>query len=410
MEEINALITLLSRSLSMWRFGFFFHEMALGLFTVLLPLYIVGIGGSLVDIGVMSAIGLFSAIPFSFFWGYMCDKTRRYKRFILLSFLSLAIILYLFTLTTDVHLLIILYVAMQILHIAHEPSKNVLIAESYSRQEWERTFALYEGFTEIGVLIGLLSGLLMSTYRFGTTSMLLLCSLLNLAAFAASIMLITDPLFVFERRLVNLEKTVNFAYRGIILASKMWSGISIGGRLKRENLLAFCSGLVLFSFATSVLFTPLPIFFSKDLALTEGLVFAVFVLNSGGGVIGYFLAGSKSRDQEGKAVISKIVLFRSILAFLLIAVLQIPAYNVVLAMAILILMGLFYGLFLVNVLSISMELIPEGKAGLFNVLVSIGGVCGSFIGPFLAQTVGFIYVFLTTGIIFLLSYVAFKLS
>jgi len=38
-----------------------------------------------------------------------------------------------------------------------------------------------------------------------------------------------------------------------------------------------------------------------------------------------------------------------------------------------------------------MELMPEGKAGLFNVLVNIGGAFGSFIGPFIAQTTSFIY-------------------
>ncbi|MEM0313017.1 MAG: hypothetical protein QXQ41_00485, partial [Candidatus Bathyarchaeia archaeon] len=107
------------RALSvMWRLGFVFHEMAFGLLSVFLPLYIIAIGGSLVDIGVMSAVALFLAIPASFFWGYICDKTRYYKRFILLSFLSSAIILYLFTFTLNVGLLIILYVVMSVLHVA----------------------------------------------------------------------------------------------------------------------------------------------------------------------------------------------------------------------------------------------------------------------------------------------------
>jgi predicted MFS family arabinose efflux permease len=56
-----------------------------------------------------------------------------------------------------------------------------------------------------------------------------------------------------------------------------------------------------------------------------------------------------------------------------------------------------------------MELIPPGKAGLFNVLLGIGGASGSFIGPFLAQALGFMYVFIITGIIFFLAYIAFKI-
>lgn len=56
-----------------------------------------------------------------------------------------------------------------------------------------------------------------------------------------------------------------------------------------------------------------------------------------------------------------------------------------------------------------MELIPAGKAGLFNVFVGIGGACGSFAGPFIAQMFGFAYVFLIAGVIFLFAYVAFKI-
>src|SRR4030042_1608128 len=87
----------------MWRLGFFFHEMGFGLLSVFLPLYVMSetVQGSLVHIGILAATALFLAIPASFFWGYLCDRTKKYKRYILLSFVSSSIILYLFTMTTD---------------------------------------------------------------------------------------------------------------------------------------------------------------------------------------------------------------------------------------------------------------------------------------------------------------------
>jgi MFS family permease len=383
--------------------------MAFGLLSVFLPLYVIAMGGSLVDIGIMSAAALFLVIPASFFWGYICDKTRRYKRYILISFLASTVFLYLFTLTTSVGLLIILYAVMSILHIAHEPPKNVLIAELYSREEWDKTFARYEGFTEVGWLIGLLLGFLMSTYELGATSTLLLCSGLNLVAFIISAILIADPLLVFERRLVSIERTIDFTFKGVVIASKLLDGLSLNERLKKENLRAFCSGLILFSIAASILFTPLPIFFSQELMLPASVVFAMYVLNSGGGVVGYFLASRRSTQTTEKSHIGQTVIFRSMLAFLLVAVTQKLTYGVVLAAIILILMGLAYAFFLVYTLSLSMELIPPGKAGMFNVLLGIGGASGSFIGPFLAQTLDFMYVFLTAGIIFFLAYIAFEI-
>ncbi len=394
----------------MWRLGFAFHEMASGLLSVFLPLYIVAIDGAnaLLDIGIMSAVALLLAIPASFCWGYICDKTRRYKRYILLSFLSSAVILYLFTFTSNVWLLIVLYAVMSILHVAHEPPKNVLVAELYTREEWEKTFAFYEGFTEIGWLIGLILGFFMSAYGSSAVFTLLLCSSLNLVAFILSTFLVKDPVLIFERCLVAIEKTIDFACRGVSVASKILDGLSLSETLKEENLNAFCGGLILFSLATSILFTPLPVFFSRELAIPQTLIFALYALNSIGGVFGYFLAGQRSDRSVEKSALSRIAIFRSMLAFLLIATIQVPTFSVVLAAVILFSMGFIYALFLIYTLALSMEIMPQRKAGLFNVLIGLGGACGSFTGPFLAEKFGFVYALLTSSITFLLAYVAFK--
>lgn len=393
----------------MWRLGFALHEMAFGLLSVFLPLYIVTIGGSLVDIGVMSAAALFLAIPASFFWGYISDKTRRYRRYILLSFFSSAVILWLFTFTSNVELLIILYVTMSILHIAHEPPKNVLIAELYTREEWEGTFALYEGFTEVGWLLGLLLGFFMSVYGASAVFTLLLCSGLNLVAFILSAILVREPVVMLERSLVAIEKTIDFTCKGIAIASRILDGLKLNEKLDNENLNVFCCGLILFSFATSILFTPLPIFLSRELTLSQSLIFALYILNSAGSVLGYLLTSRRLGRSVEKSALNRISISRSMLAFLLIVTLQLSAFSVFLVATILSLMGFIYALFLVYTLSLSMELMPKGKAGLFNALVGVGGAAGSFIGPFLAETLGFAYTFLTSGIIFFLTYVAFKI-
>jgi MFS family permease len=398
----------------MWRLGFFFHEMGYGLLSIFLPLYVIAIGGSLFEIGVMMSVALLLSIPTSFLWGYLCDRGKRYKRYILLSFLASTVLLYLFTFTSSVLLLILLYSVMSILHVAHEAPKNVLIAELYSRQDWEKSFAFYEGFTEVGWLIGLLLGFVLSTLMFDSATTLFLCAGLNLVAFMLSLVLVRDPAMVFERGLVSIEKSVDFASRGIFIASSMIDGVSVTTtKLKRDNVNAFCGGLILFSLATSILFTPMPIFVSnivKTAALPAGLVFAVFVLNSGGGVLGYALARRRSEQSTTKSSTSRLVFFRGIFAFLLILVAQVSALaSVGLATAVLIVFGFLNALFLVNTLSLSMEVIPAGKSGLFNVLIGVGGAGGSFLGPLIAQSFGFLTVFIMAGVVFLLAYVAFKI-
>ena len=398
----------------MWRLGFFFHEMGYGLLSIFLPLYVIAIGGSLFEIGVMTSVALLLSIPTSFLWGYLCDRGKRYKRYILLSFLASTVLLCLFTFSSSVLLLILLYSVMSIFHVAHEAPKNVLIAELYSRQDWEKSFAFYEGFTEVGWLIGLLLGFVLSTLMFDSATTLFFCAGLNLVAFLLSLVLVRDPAMVFERGLVSIEKSVDFASRGIFIASSMIDGVSVTTtKLKRDNVNAFCGGLILFSLATSILFTPMPIFISdivKTAALPAGLVFAVFVLNSGGGVLGYALARRRSEQSTTKSSTSRLVFLRGMFAFLLILVIQLSALaSVGLATAVLIVFGFLNALFLVNTLSLSMEVIPAGKSGLFNVLIGVGGAGGSFLGPLIAQSFGFLTVFIMAGVVFLLAYVAFKI-
>jgi MFS family permease len=400
----------------MWRLGFFFHEIAFGMLSVFIPLYVVTpiIGGSLVDIGIMTSLALFCSIPASFFWGYICDKTRRFKFYILLSFVSVAVILFLLTFVTSVLVFTLLYVLMAVLHVAHESPKNVLIAEHYSREEWEKSYAFYEGLTEIGWFIGLLLGLVAftSTLGFGglATYILYLCSALNVVAFGLSVFLIADPLMIFERRLVGMERKLDYTFRGFEASSRMMDGLPSDGSFKKDSFLGLGLGLVLFSVASSLFLTPLPIFFSEPpLALPTSLIFVVYMLSSFGAIMGYFIIGRRAAYIDAKKQMRRVVLLRSLLVFLLVAVVQFSFSPTIVAGAILVFLGLAYALYYILMISLSMELIPAGRTGLFDVLVGLGAATGSFLGPFFATVLGFLPLFAIAGAIFLFAFVVLKI-
>jgi len=392
----------------MWRLGFFFHEMAFGLLSVFIPLYIVTMGGSLLEIGIMTSAALFLSIPASFFWGYICDRTRHYKAYILLSFASLSAFLYFFTLVRSVHVFMVLYIVMAVFHVAHEAPKNVLIAEHYPREEWEKSYSVYEAFTEVGWLIGLFTGSFSAALGIQPHLTLLLCSVLNLAAFVSSIFLVADPILIFERRLVGIEKTLDFTVRGLHVASKVLDGFGLNESVRKERFLAVGIALTLFSLATSMFFTPLPIFLSQKLALSSGIVFIVYMLNSGGTIAGYTLVALRGPLEKSKTAIRRVVLLRGSLIFLLALSLNLSVYPELVTALTLILLGFAYGVYHILALSLSMEMIPEGMTGLFDVLVGAGAASGSFIGPFIAQTMGYLSEFMLSGVFFFLAYVAIR--
>ena len=394
----------------MWIIGFLFHEMAFGLLSVFLPLYITGsLGGSLIDIGIMAALANFVAVPFSFFWGYLCDKTRRYRIYILLSFSAMTVLLFLFSLTNILVILIAVYSVIAVFHVAHEAPKNVLISESYSQNEWKKGFASYEALTELGWLSGLILGFVLFGYGFSGTTLILLCSGLNLIAFVTALLFVKDPILIFERRLVSIERTLSFAHKGISLASQALDGLQIKENLRRENLSIFCAGLLLFSLTASMLFTPLPVFFSANLGIPRNLVFGIFALNTTGSFLGYVLAGKMAQKLDGRTVIKRANLVRGILPWILLStVIWFSVFTLTLSVIALVIMGMTYGFFLISTLSLSMELIPEGKAGLFNALVGLGGASGCYIGSYMAENYDFPILFIIVSIGFFLSFIAFK--
>ncbi|XHH08050.1 MAG: MFS transporter [Candidatus Bathyarchaeia archaeon] len=412
----------------MWRLGFFFHEVAFGLLSVFIPLYVVSfqdasiLGGPLVALGIMTSVAVFCSIPASFLWGWLCDATRRYKLFILLSFSSSAVLLFLMTLSfaQNVIAFVVLYVVMQVLHAAHEAPKNVLIAEHYSRDEWERSYGYYEGTTEIGFIVGLAIGFCLSVGLFAFTAnlssavlatyTLYLCSGLSLVAFILSVVLIADPLMIFERRLVGIERKIDFTCRGVDCASKVLDGGRWNGSLKQDNFKMFALAIVMFSLATSIFFTPLPVFLSQGLNLPDSMVYVGYVFTSIGATVGYFFVSGKARSMDGRKQMPRFVLYRSLLIFALIGVIQLVIYPTLMTFLILVFLGFSYAVYYILMISISMELIPAGKSGLFDGLVGLGTGFGSFFGPYLADTYNYLPTFFIAALLFLFAFISIKLA
>jgi MFS family permease len=394
-----------------WLAGFIFDKIAFGLLSVLLPLYITQTvsGGSLTAWGIIAASATVLAIPFSFLWGYLCDKTQRYKFFILLSFAAIAALLYIFSLVTDLFLVGAIYTSIIVFQVAHEPPKNVLIAETYSHMEWKHAFALYEAWTELGWIIGLLLGSTLIFFGLSISTLLLAPVWLSLLSFLTSVAFITDPPLIFERGLVAIEKSVSLVQRGAVLLSRGTTNPHFLGELKQENASALCIGLVFFSLATSMFFTPLPIFFSKNLALQTSVIFMLFLLNSTSCLSGYLLVKGKTDGLEESKTIKRVALLRCPLVLLPVVVPFTSSFGAMtLSVTVLAGMGFLYAFYSVSVISASMEVIPQGKAGLFTALVGAGSAIGCLTGSVIAENISFQGTFIASAVCFLLSFFAFE--
>ena len=360
--------------------------------------------------GLIASVATFVAIPFSFLWGYLCDATRRYRFFILLSFAVVTSLLYLFSLTTDLLLLGIVYVFIVVFRVAYEPSKNVLIAENYSHRDWKRGFASYAAMTDFGWVAGLFLGFLLTLWGFTSITLLIICIGLSFASFILSAIFVYDPALIFERGLVTIERSFSLVQRGVELIAGLNFDQYDSGELSRENVYALCFGLLLFSLATSMFFTPLPIFFAQSLALPTSTIFALFLINSLGCLTGYVLTQRNHKNIKETSATTRVSILRGILVFSLLFVGFFSlTWALVLSVIVLVLSGFVYAFYSISVLYLSMEVIPRGKTGVFTALLGAGSGIGCLTGPLIAENLSFSYAFMASATCFLLSFVAFKI-
>lgn len=394
-----------------WLLGFILHKIAFGLLSVLLPLYITQAvsGGTLAVWGAITATATFLAIPFSFIWGYVCDAANRYSIFILLSFSAVTALLFAFSSTTDLLLLWLLFALIAVFQTAYETPKNVLIVETYSYEHWKKGFALYAVWTELGWVLGLLLGFLLVFLGFSYMTLLSVSVILSLLSFISSLFLVRDPVMIFERSFRRIEKAVSIVQKGAILLSRSNLTADAAMALEKEKIIPFCTGLVLFSLATSIFFVPLPVYFANIINLETGIIFGLFLLNSLGCLFGYAVTLRNHHGLNSTTSVKKTTLVRSLLMLSAFLIGILPfLWAITLSIVALASMGLAYAFYSICILSISIDIIPKGKVGLFSALMGIGSAIGCFVGPAIAESFGFQYIFLVSSLFCFLSFLAFQ--
>jgi predicted MFS family arabinose efflux permease len=105
----------------------------------------------------------------------------------------------------------------------------------------------------------------------------------------------------------------------------------------------------------------------------------------------------------------RFVLSRSIIIFILVGVILLHFSPKIMTGILLIFIGFAYAMYYIMMLSLSMEVIPQGKAGLFDGMVGLGSALGAFLGPFLAFHLNYVPMFVITAVIFLVAFLALKL-
>jgi MFS family permease len=141
-----------------WLWAFVPINTSANLFLTFLPLYILELGGNVIDVGTTTSAYFFSLIPGAIFWGYIIDRFPHRKSYIVFSYFGMGAILvaiYFFNSLPFLSLFLFLY---GLIWSPSVPCAYFILMKKFSKDLWPNIIAKLSYIASIGTIIGLIIG------------------------------------------------------------------------------------------------------------------------------------------------------------------------------------------------------------------------------------------------------------
>jgi MFS family permease len=188
-----------------WLWIFVPINAAMGGFSTLLPLYVIDIGGTVIDVGAIVSAYSLALIPSSILWGLAIDKKEKRKPFITYSYLGITVLLGAGFFLADIATLLLLYVCYAAISTAASPAVSVLLIESSQKKKLSMTFAKYSSLTLLGTALGTIPGTFWTVYL-PLRAYFLLCAIFSGISVVVAARYLPEPELPLERKVVALTQ------------------------------------------------------------------------------------------------------------------------------------------------------------------------------------------------------------
>lgn len=390
---------------SSWFTSYLFSNLAAGLTSPLIPLYVVlYLHDTVLQVGIVSSLSSAAAVPSLIVWGNLSDYIGRRKIFILTGFFGSFLTLLQIIFVADLAGYIIMLVSFQILAMAAVPVSTLLILETRQENEWPQVMSTFSMVSAIGTVIGLGAGSLIIVfwhYFWVIPAIYLISSFVYLTAAVIALVVLPEP----HRNILRTRIAHVFSFRTIERARHFPSHvihiIPFGKNREHTHSLTPVTWKYLITttwlmFGFQIFVVPFPVFFIDVGHAGETEVFLLYLINGIFSMMTFRFSGLLiKRNGIRKTLIMGIA--PRIALFLFAAVLALLASQSGLVLALsLVIYGVLGGLWSLisigQVTSISKLALQvnRGKAiGYYNSLLGLGQIGGAAVSGYIAISLGY---------------------
>jgi MFS family permease len=390
---------------------------------IVIPLYVLFLGGNVVDVGIV--VGLHYALSAigAVFWGKIIDKYQIKRTILVTCFLSITICSVGLFFTDDLNLVFTISSVTGFFIIGKSPVTQVLVMESVPNNQWSRLFTQISIITSFGSLTAFLAGSVWDTF-FDLRPYFLFCAIMSAAATVLSIKVgskstierhtlvhsIHGIRHIFNHNRLNFQ----FIFTKIPHPHDFKPIISIfQGKMSHEIGILFLTNF-LFYFGSNIFFTAF-IPFLKKFNFTNSEVFLVYMIQTIVLlVIFFFVPRLISKVTEERA--TQIAYLPRVLGIIIAASLipsMIGINSILIAIVSTSLMVSAFSIFSVSNSIILFKAIPKGFEGRYlgvnSFMVGVGIFLGALTAGYVSNAISYSATFIIAISILLTSLGMFRI-
>lgn len=398
-----------------WLYAWGLGSIAAGGASLLVPLYVVALGGTPFDLGLLGAAAALIGAPGALLWGRLADRTTNPRGVVVASLVCVAALLAAVPALPSIPLLIAANAVLWLAFAAAGPVVTLAVVADVPESEWSTEIALLNKYQGYGWAGGLLLGVLWSA----TVGRLLSPvaaqrSLFLTVAAAAAISAVLFALWmpapsarrldrVDPHRVARALSTGRRNVRGATFAFTpnrlYWTTRDARPRRFAERftptLARYLLGVALFFTGFAAFFAPLPLYLA-DVGFSPDHVFGLYLVSALGSAAFYAAAGRLSGKYDLRLLHAGALALRGVVVPLIAvagAALAATTVGTAVAAALFAVIGVTWAVIAVSAGTIVTRLAPaelRGEAlGVYAALSTLAGGVGSVVGGALAGVAGF---------------------
>ncbi|MDE1768217.1 MAG: MFS transporter [Candidatus Micrarchaeota archaeon] len=403
---------------------------ASGPLATLIPLYIISIGGGILDVSYAITLASAVTIPSVIFWGYIADYYNKRKALIVMSYLTTTLLLAsLFFINTPIGIMMV-YTALAFVGAATAAPINLLVTEhSKGDKALAPSFTMLQVLSNFGISVGLLFAWIISGF-FSLKILIIALTIPSLASTILATRMIKEPPLRLRIRINRItESAFSLIYRVVALpnviisipSQKNFRYISNFFRLKtiiglkRKFIVVFYVISFVFFFGTALFNTEYPVALKLG-GITASNIFLIYLaaISIQGVVFYYYGAITKNRNYEGKSIIALLgrgAMFVAVgLVFIFVTGFPFFAANMLLYI---IGVGIAYGIYYPATYFLFFRTLHKGNRGsaigTYSAVIGAGTLLGALASGTLSVTYGFANMFFMSGALMIACAALFKI-